>query len=151
MQFLESVCDSGGAEVGVLCRYEDGKYKQKKNTFTDLIAAAEHLINQTYTERSRLCIQVSNLNCCFLKAGQATYASGREPLLLHVEMAYQQQKTPLVHAGPVCWGPYNGGCHQHGESWLQIWPRHLTFHSSKNVQAANANETLNWCLLAAET
>ena len=73
-QSLESVCDSNVAEVGILCRYEDGKYKQKKNTFTDFVAAAEHLINKTYTERSRLCIQVSKLSCCSLKTGQATYS-----------------------------------------------------------------------------
>ena len=39
-------------------RYEDGKFKKKKNTFTDFIAAAEHLIERKYTESSRLCIQV---------------------------------------------------------------------------------------------
>lgn len=39
-------------------RYEDGKFKKKKNTFTDFIAAAEHLIQRKYSQSSRLCIQV---------------------------------------------------------------------------------------------
>lgn len=40
------------------CRYENGKYKHKMNTFTDFVAAAEHLIEKKYTQTSRLCIQV---------------------------------------------------------------------------------------------
>ena len=44
------------------CRYEDGKYKQKKNTFTDFIAAAEHLIAENYTNSARLCIEVRSLS-----------------------------------------------------------------------------------------
>lgn len=42
-------------------RYEDGKYKKKRNTFTDFVAAAEHLIQRKYTNKSRLCIQVIDL------------------------------------------------------------------------------------------
>lgn len=49
-------------------RYEDGKFKHKKNTFTDFIAAAEHLINKKYTNKSRLCIQVSLQDCGFSSA-----------------------------------------------------------------------------------
>lgn len=41
-----------------LHRYEDGKYKKKKNTFTDFISAAEHLIEKKYTSTPKLCIQV---------------------------------------------------------------------------------------------
>ncbi len=36
--------------------YEDGKLLHKKNTFTDFIACAEHLIAQKYTSPSRLAI-----------------------------------------------------------------------------------------------
>ena len=38
-------------------RYETGTYLHKKNTFTDFIAAAEHLIERRYTAADRLCIQ----------------------------------------------------------------------------------------------
>lgn len=38
-------------------RYEDGKYLAKRNTFSDFIACAEHLVAHKYTSPSRLCIQ----------------------------------------------------------------------------------------------
>lgn len=37
--------------------YEDGKYLNKKNTFTDFIACAEHLVAHKYTSTDKLCIQ----------------------------------------------------------------------------------------------
>jgi oligopeptidase B len=37
----------GGGEMG-RSWYEDGKYMHKKNTFTDFIACAEHLIKVGY-------------------------------------------------------------------------------------------------------
>ena len=37
---------------------QDGKYLKKRNTFTDVVAAAEHLIAEKYTSKSMLCIQV---------------------------------------------------------------------------------------------
>ena len=37
--------------------YEDGKFLNKKNTFTDFIACAEHLIEQGYTSPDRLAIR----------------------------------------------------------------------------------------------
>jgi len=43
----------GGGELGRQW-YEDGKYLQKKNTFTDLIACAEHLIQEKYTTPDKL-------------------------------------------------------------------------------------------------
>jgi oligopeptidase B len=45
----------GGEEMGRLW-YEDGKFLKKKNTFTDFIACAEHLIAQKYTSSDRLTI-----------------------------------------------------------------------------------------------
>jgi oligopeptidase B len=45
----------GGGEMG-RAWYEQGKYLHKKNTFTDFIAAAEHLIAQGYTRPERLAI-----------------------------------------------------------------------------------------------
>ena len=35
--------------------YENGRQKQKMNTFTDFIACAEHLIEKGYTEANQLC------------------------------------------------------------------------------------------------
>lgn len=37
--------------------YEDGKFLKKKNTFTDFVAVAEHLIAHKYTSPSKLCIE----------------------------------------------------------------------------------------------
>jgi oligopeptidase B len=45
----------GGGEMGKRW-HDDGKLLKKKNTFTDFIAAAEHLIRQGYTSRDRLAI-----------------------------------------------------------------------------------------------
>jgi len=43
----------GGGEMGRPW-YEDGKLLKKKNTFTDFIACAEHLIKENYTSRAGL-------------------------------------------------------------------------------------------------
>jgi oligopeptidase B len=43
----------GGGEMGRRW-YENGKLLKKKNTFTDFVACAEHLINEGYTTRDRL-------------------------------------------------------------------------------------------------
>jgi oligopeptidase B len=45
----------GGGEMGRKW-YEDGKFLNKKNTFTDFIACAEHLIDQKWTSSDRLAI-----------------------------------------------------------------------------------------------
>ena len=45
----------GGAEMGRLW-YENGKMLHKKNTFTDFIACAEHLIAEKYTSKEKLAI-----------------------------------------------------------------------------------------------
>ncbi|WIA17986.1 hypothetical protein OEZ85_009475 [Tetradesmus obliquus] len=46
----------GGGEMGRRW-YEDGKYMHKRNSFTDFIACAEHLIKLRYTSPSRLSIE----------------------------------------------------------------------------------------------
>ncbi|CAK7339812.1 unnamed protein product [Dovyalis caffra] len=46
----------GGGEMGRQW-YENGKYLQKKNTFTDFIACAEYLIEQRYCSKEKLCIE----------------------------------------------------------------------------------------------
>ncbi|KAD4385001.1 hypothetical protein E3N88_25169 [Mikania micrantha] len=45
----------GGGEMGRKW-YENGKYLQKKNTFTDFIDCAEHLMEKKYTTKEKLCI-----------------------------------------------------------------------------------------------
>jgi oligopeptidase B len=45
----------GGEEMG-RAWYEDGKLLNKRNTFTDFIAAAEHLVAEGYTSSDRLAI-----------------------------------------------------------------------------------------------
>jgi oligopeptidase B len=46
----------GGGEMG-RGWYEDGKFLNKTNTFTDFIACADHLVEQGYTSPSRLAIR----------------------------------------------------------------------------------------------
>jgi oligopeptidase B len=46
----------GGQEMG-RSWYEDGKMFKKKNTFTDFIACAEHLLKEKYTSKEKLCTQ----------------------------------------------------------------------------------------------
>ena len=46
----------GGQEMG-RSWYDQGKLLNKKNTFTDFIASAEHLIQQGYTSKERLAIR----------------------------------------------------------------------------------------------
>ncbi len=43
----------GGEDLG-RAWYEDGKLLKKKNTFTDFIACAEHLVQQEYTSTAHL-------------------------------------------------------------------------------------------------
>lgn len=45
----------GGEEMGRRW-YDDGKLKKKRNTFTDFIACAEHLVKERYTSSDRLAI-----------------------------------------------------------------------------------------------
>lgn len=45
----------GGGEMGKMW-YEDGKLLKKKNTFTDFISCAEHLIKEKYTSSEKLAI-----------------------------------------------------------------------------------------------
>jgi len=45
----------GGGEMGRKW-YDDGKFLKKKNTFTDFIVCAEHLISQGYTSKEKLTI-----------------------------------------------------------------------------------------------
>ncbi len=46
----------GGQEMGRTW-YDQGKMLNKKNTFTDFIASAEHLINEKYTSKDKLAIR----------------------------------------------------------------------------------------------
>jgi oligopeptidase B len=46
----------GGSDLGREW-YEQGRLRNKKNTFTDFIACADHLVKEKYGARDRLCIQ----------------------------------------------------------------------------------------------
>lgn len=45
----------GGGDLGRLW-YENGKYLQKRNTFTDFITCAEYLVAESWTSSTKLCI-----------------------------------------------------------------------------------------------
>ena len=53
----------GGQEMGRWW-YDQGKMLNKKNTFTDFIASAEHLINQKYTSKEKLAIRGGSAGDC---------------------------------------------------------------------------------------
>jgi oligopeptidase B len=56
-EFLYAIAHiRGGGEMGRYW-YDQGKLLKKKNTFTDLIACAEHLIAEKYTSSSKLVIR----------------------------------------------------------------------------------------------
>ena len=62
-------------ERSAIARYEDGKYLKKRNTFTDFVAVAEHLIAHKYTNPARLCIEVrpsAALSQCLLATRSRT-------------------------------------------------------------------------------
>lgn len=60
------VCQRNDQGKNVQCSPEfvawlqDGKYLKKRNTFTDVVASAEHLIAEKYTSKDKLCIQASS-------------------------------------------------------------------------------------------
>ena len=48
----------GGSEMGRYW-YDQGKLLNKKNTFTDFIASAEHLIKERYTSKEKLAVPLA--------------------------------------------------------------------------------------------
>ncbi|HYL36711.1 MAG TPA: S9 family peptidase [Bryobacteraceae bacterium] len=76
----------GGAELGEEW-HDQGKLLAKKNTFTDFIAAAEHLIRNRYTSRDRLAILGGSAGGLLVGA-----VVNMRPDLLHVAVA----KVPYV-------------------------------------------------------
>jgi oligopeptidase B len=46
----------GGSEMGILW-HENGKFLKKKNTFSDFVACAEHLISEKYTSKDKFAIR----------------------------------------------------------------------------------------------
>lgn len=45
-------------DLELKCRYENGKFLHKKNTFTDFITVAEHLVAEGLAKPERLCMEV---------------------------------------------------------------------------------------------
>ena len=71
----------GGGELGRPW-YENGKLKNKENTFTDFIACAEHLIKQGYTSPRRLAITGASAGGMLVGV-----VANRRPDLFHVVVA----------------------------------------------------------------
>ncbi|HEX5226996.1 MAG TPA: S9 family peptidase [Bryobacteraceae bacterium] len=76
----------GGAELGEEW-HDHGKLLQKKNTFTDFIACAEHLIAQRYTSADRLAIMGGSAGGLLMGA-----VLNQRPELFHAAIA----KVPFV-------------------------------------------------------
>jgi len=62
--------------------YEDGKFLQKKNTFTDFINCAQHLIDQQYTQPNQLSIEGRSAGGLLIGA-----VLNMAPELFHVALA----------------------------------------------------------------
>ena len=62
----------GGGDMGRHW-YEDGKFLKKKNTFTDFVAVAEHLIAHKYTSPGKLCIEVRATTLCCIEGRYVTH------------------------------------------------------------------------------
>jgi len=72
----------GGGELGKKW-HDDGRMMNKKNTFTDFIAAGEHLIAQKYAARDRLAIMGGSAGGLLMGA-----VTNMRPDLFHVVISY---------------------------------------------------------------
>lgn len=72
----------GGGEMGKEW-HESGRMMTKKNTFTDFIAAAEHLIKQKYTSKDKLVISGGSAGGLLMGA-----VTNMRPDLFHIVVAY---------------------------------------------------------------
>ena len=95
-----------------MTRYENGKYLHKKNTFTDFIAVAEHLISEGLAKPERLCMEVRcaclaeprTLRCKLRSAAFAAGTCRRSRLLLMCAQclgASVSLEPPCSHAWPA--------------------------------------------------
>ncbi|MDQ6800353.1 MAG: S9 family peptidase [Acidobacteriota bacterium] len=72
----------GGGEMGKEW-HESGRMMTKKNTFTDFIAAAEHLVKEKYTSKDKLVISGGSAGGLLMGA-----VTNMRPDLFHVVVAY---------------------------------------------------------------
>jgi oligopeptidase B len=72
----------GGGEMGKEW-HAAGRMMTKKNTFTDFIAAAEHLVNEKYTSKDRLVISGGSAGGLLMGA-----VTNMRPDLFHIVLAY---------------------------------------------------------------
>ena len=72
----------GGGEMGKEW-HEAGRMMTKRNTFTDFIAAAEHLVNEKYTSKEKLVISGGSAGGLLMGA-----VTNMRPDLFHVVLAY---------------------------------------------------------------
>ena len=72
----------GGGEMGKQW-HESGRMMTKKNTFTDFIAAADHLVNQKYTSKDKLVISGGSAGGLLMGA-----VTNMRPDLFHIVVAY---------------------------------------------------------------
>ena len=72
----------GGGEMGKEW-HEAGRMMTKRNTFTDFIAAAEHLVNEKYTSKDKLVISGGSAGGLLMGA-----VTNMRPDLFHIVVAY---------------------------------------------------------------
>jgi len=72
----------GGGEMGKEW-HEAGRMMTKRNTFTDFIAAAEHLVNEKYTSKDKLVISGGSAGGLLMGA-----VTNMRPDLFHIVLAY---------------------------------------------------------------
>jgi len=105
----------GGGEMGEYW-YEDGKFLKKKNTFTDLIACAEHLIADKYTSSDKLVIWGGSAGGLTVGA-----AVNMRPDLFHAAIAdvpfVDVINTMLDESIPLTVGEYDEWGNPHNEEY----------------------------------
>ncbi|QOW60880.1 S9 family peptidase [Treponema pedis] len=122
----------GGSDLGEQW-YEDGKLLKKKNTFTDFIACAEHLINRKYTASDKLAIMGGSAGGLLMGA-----VTNMRPDLFHTVVAQvpfvDVVTTMLDDTLPLTTGEYEEWGNPNEEEYYKYM---LSYSPYDNIEAKN--------------
>ena len=122
----------GGSDMGEQW-YEDGKLLKKKNTFTDFIACAEHLISQKYTSSDKLAIMGGSAGGLLMGA-----VTNMRPDLFHSVVAavpfIDVVTTMLDDSLPLTTGEYEEWGNPNEEEYYNYM---LSYSPYDNIEAKN--------------
>ncbi|MGP1594187.1 MAG: S9 family peptidase [Treponema sp.] len=122
----------GGSDMGEQW-YEDGKLLKKKNTFTDFIACAEHLITQKYTASDKLAVMGGSAGGLLMGA-----VTNMRPELFHSVIAdvpfVDVVTTMLDDSLPLTTGEYEEWGNPNEETYYNYM---LSYSPYDNIEAKN--------------